>query len=103
MAEDQAAGEDAQFTVNVDGQQIGGVQTVTVPQSSGQTERFTFGGDYGPGTHNITVTFGNNFIYPGVAGDRNLYVDSVRYDGEIVSNSMAAIYNSPLVPPTSTV
>ena len=103
MAEDQAAGEDAQFTVNVDGQQIGGPQTVTASQAAGQTERFTFGGNYGPGAHNVTITFVNNFIYPGQPGDRNLYVDGITYDGTTVSDTSTPIYNAPLAPPTSTV
>lgn len=103
MAEDQALGEDAQFTVNVDGQQIGGLQTVTASQSAGQNEPFTFQGDWGTGQHNVTVTFANNFIYPGVSGDRNLYVDGITYDGQTVSNATTPIYVSPLFPPNSTV
>jgi hypothetical protein len=103
MAEDQAAGEDAQFSVNVDGQQIGGLQTVTASQSAGQTEAFTFEGDFAPGPHVVTVTFANNFIYPGTAGDRNVYVDGITYDGQTISTTTTGIYNAPLFPPTSTV
>ena len=101
MAEDQAQGVDARFTVNVDGQQVGGVQTATASQSAGQTNTFTFNGDWGPGPHNVTVTFANNFLYPGTAGDRNLYVDVVTYDGQTVSNTITPIYQSPLFPPNS--
>ena len=101
MAEDQAQGVDARFTVNVDGQQVGGVQTATASQSAGQTNTFTFNGDWGPGPHNVTVTFANNFLYPGTAGDRNLYVDGVTYDGRTVSNTITPIYQSPLFPPNS--
>ncbi len=103
MAEDQALGVDAEFTVNVDGKQIGGVQTVTASQASGQTQAFTFAGNWAPGSHDVTVTFANNFIYPGLSGDRNLYVDGVSYDGQSVSSGRTAIYNSPLFPPNSTV
>jgi hypothetical protein len=103
LAEDQALGVDAEFTVNVDGKQIGGVQTVTASQSSGQTEAFTFEGNWTPGNHDVTVTFANNFIYPGLSGDRNLYVDGVSYDGQTVSNATTPIYQSPLFPPNSTV
>jgi hypothetical protein len=102
MAEDQAQGTDAEFTVNVDGQQIGGVQTVTASQSAGQTEPFTFEGNWAPGNHDVTVTFSNNFIYPGLSGDRNLYVDGVTYDGQTVSNTTTPIDQSPLFPPNST-
>lgn len=101
MAGDSALGEDPRFTVNVDGQQVGGVQSVSASQSSGQTQAFTFQGDWAPGQHNVTVTFANNFIYPGVGGDRNLYVDSISYDGQTVSNSTTPIYESPFFPPNS--
>ena len=40
MSEDQAQGVDALFTVNVDGQQIGGVQSVSASHSSGQDQTF---------------------------------------------------------------
>jgi Ca-dependent carbohydrate-binding module xylan-binding len=102
MAEDQALGVDAQFTVNVDGQQIGGVQTVTASQAAGQTEAFTFDGNWAPGTHNVTVTFVNNFIYPGMSGDRNVFVDGVSYDGHSVSNATTEISQTPFFPPNST-
>ena len=48
------------------------------------------------------MTFANNFIYPGLSGDRNLYVDGVSYNGQTVSNATTAIYQSPLFPPNST-
>lgn len=102
MAEDQAQGINAEFTLNVDGQQIGGIQTVTASQSAGQTEAFTFEGNFAPGSHDVTVTYPNNFIYPGETGDRNVYVDGLTYDGQTVSNTTTPIYTSPLFPPNST-
>ncbi len=102
MAEDQQAGVDAQFSVNVDGQQIGGAQTVTASQSAGQTQPFTFEGNWGPGPHVVTVSFPNNFSYPGTPGDRNVYVDGVTYDGNTVSDKTTGIYQTPLFPPNST-
>lgn len=101
MAEDQSLGEDAQFSVNVDGQQIGGAQTVTASQSAGQTQPFTFEGNWGPGPHTVTVSFPNNFSYPG-NGDRNVYVDGLTYDGTKVSGTTTPIYQTPLFPPNST-
>ena len=102
MSEDQAVGVDAQFTVNVDGQQIGGLQSVSASHAAGQSEQFTFQGDFGQGQHNVTVTFANNFIYPGATADRNLYVNGVKYDGQTVSSSTTPIYQSPFFPPNST-
>ncbi len=99
------AGTDAEFTVNVDGQQIGGLQTVTALHALGQHETFTFKGNYAPGPHTVTVTFANNSGTPGDkldpndGGDRNLYVDSLAYDGTTVSSSTVPIYVSPGAPP----
>ena len=101
MSEDQAQGVDALFTVNVDGQQIGGLQAVSAQRSSGQEETFTFAGNFNPGSHNVTVTFANNFLYPGSSGDRNVYVDGVTYDGQTISSKTTPIYESPIYPPNS--
>ena len=95
MAEDPYQG-DAQFTVSVDGQQIGGVQTTTAVVSQGQSQEFDVHGNFGPGTHDVAVTFLNDAVggyYPaGTPGlppgqwaldteDRNLYVMGVSDDG----------------------
>ncbi len=101
------AGRDAEFTVNVDGRQIGGLQTVTASHAAGQTETFTFEGNYAPGRHAVTVTFANNSMTAGDqaafndGGDRNLYVNSVTYDHSTVSSSVTPVYGSPFYPPLS--
>lgn len=106
VSEDQALGVDAQFTVKVDGKQIGGLQTATASHAAGQDETFTFRGNYDVGPHDVTVTFANNFILPGQRGsiadgaDRNVYVDKITYNGQSLGS--AAIYESPLYPPEAT-
>jgi hypothetical protein len=97
MAEDPYDG-DAQFTVAVDGQQIGGTQTTSAVVSQGQQQEFDVSGNFGPGNHTVTVTFLNDLIggfYPaGTPGlpatggpwaidteDRNLYVMGASLDG----------------------
>lgn len=108
VSEDSAGsgpGSDAQFTVNVDGQQIGGLQTATASHSSGQSDTFTFRGDFAPGEHKVTVTFTNNAGTQGDksdigrVGDRNLYIDGVSYNGDTISSVTTPIYESPLFPP----
>ncbi|MGE4047835.1 MAG: carbohydrate-binding domain-containing protein [Acetobacteraceae bacterium] len=100
-----AAGRDAQFTLNVDGKQIGGLQTVTASRAAGQTQTFTFQGNYAPGAHKVTITFANNSMTQGdkaafnTGGDRNLYVEGLTYNGTVVSSSRTGIYESPLYPP----
>lgn len=100
-----AAGTDGAFTLNVDGQQIGGVQDISAVQADGQQEAFTYQGDFAPGPHTLTVTFVNNNGTPGDpsdvrdTGDRNIYVDGVTYDGQTVSSTTTPIYTSPGEPP----
>ena len=103
-----AAGRDAEFTLNVDGQQIGGVQTVTASHTAGQTQTFTFQGNAAPGKHAIAITFVNNSMAGGDkaafndGGDRNVYVNSVTYDLSMVSSTVTGIYQSPFFPPLNT-
>ena len=101
MSEDPDLGEDATFTVNVDGQQIGGPQTITALHAAGQTQAFTFAGNFAPGPHDVTVTFSNNFIWPNATGDRNAYVEGITYDGQTISNSEVELPFSPEVEPNT--
>jgi hypothetical protein len=100
------AGTDALFTLNVDGQQIGGLQDVSASHANGEDQTFTFQGDFNPGSHAVTITFANNTGTQGDkttfgrdGGDRNLYIDGVSYNGQTVTNGTTPIYSSPLFPP----
>ena len=80
MAEDAYLG-DAQFTITVDGVQVGGVQTVTALQSLGQTQDFTIKGNFGAAPHNVAVTFLNDAFGGTATTDRNLYFNALTLDG----------------------
>jgi hypothetical protein len=69
-----------QFKVYVDGQQIGGIQTVTADHSQKQWQDISFSGDY---TSAKTVDI--QFINDGYVGgkDVNLYVDYLNFYGTI--------------------
>ena len=54
MSEDAYKG-DAQFTVAVDGIQLAGTFTATALHSAGASQSFTFKGDWGVGSHTVTV------------------------------------------------
>ena len=91
IAEDAYQG-DAQFTVSVDGVQIGGVQTATALHSSGQDQLFTVLGDFGIVPHTLTVNFLND-AYGGTPDtDRNLYVDRIDRGG-FSSGNNAVLYS----------
>jgi hypothetical protein len=80
ISEDAYRGN-AQFTLSVDGVQIGGVQTATALHGAGQSQIYTLNGSFGPGVHAVTVdylNYANDGASPAV---RNLYVDSVSANG----------------------
>ena len=91
LSED-AYGGDARFQLTVDGKAVGPVQSVTALHSQGQTEGFTFKGDWS-GAHRFGVTFTND-AWGGSAGvDRNLYVEGAVFDGTMVEGA-AALYGN---------
>ena len=86
IAQDAYKG-DAQFTVGVDGQQVGGTLTAASPHGIGQTDTVTVLGDWAPGGHAVTVNFLNDAYDGSPALDRNLYLDAAAYDGAPVLNA----------------
>lgn len=79
VSEDAYQG-DAQFSVSVDGKQVGGTYTATASHAAGQSASVAIAGSFGAGAHNVAVTFLND-AYAGPGQDRNLYVNSVTYNG----------------------
>ena len=80
LSEDAYKG-DAQFTVSVDGQQIGGVQAVTALHSAGRSQDFVFTGSFGSVQHVVSIDFLNDLYGGSTAADRNLYVNAISFDG----------------------
>jgi len=88
VSEDAYLG-DAMFTVAVDGQQIGGVQTAVVSHALREQQSFYIDGSLGAGSHTLTVDFLND-LYAGTPGtDRNLFVDRVQSGGEVLASGLA--------------
>jgi beta-glucanase (GH16 family) len=88
VAEDQWNG-DAQFTVFVDGHQVGGIQTATASHASGQWQDIALTGDFGAGAHSVAINFLNDAWGGTAATDRNLYVQSVTINGETIASTDA--------------
>jgi hypothetical protein len=80
LSEDYYLGN-AQFTVAVDGKQLGGTFTATTRHSSGNSQAFSFAGDFGTGQHTVKVTFLNDAYGGSPSLDRNLYVNDIIYNG----------------------
>ena len=78
---------DARYTVSVDGTQIGSVRTAIMSHAAGASQQVTIDGAWLAGPHSIVVTFIND-AYGGTSRmDRNLYVDSVRFDGAAIAGA----------------
>jgi hypothetical protein len=75
---------DAQFTVSVDGKQIGGTQTATASHAAGQSQEFDINGTLTAGQHTATVNFLNDGWGGTPSTDRNLYVTSAKINGTTI-------------------
>lgn len=90
MSEDAWLG-DAQFTVSVDGRQVGGVNTATTHHDGGGSQIFNLGGSFGSGPHAVAISFIND-AYGGTSStDRNLYVDGIDVNGVRSANTGAML------------
>ena len=94
LSEDYYLGN-AQFTVSIDGQQIGGVQTINAIAGNGQSQVLDVLGSFS-GAHTVSVDFLNDASTsnPGVGTDRNLYVGGATIDGTNIASSSLALYNT---------
>ncbi|GGC46818.1 hypothetical protein GCM10011504_26560 [Siccirubricoccus deserti] len=72
---------DAQYTVSVDGEQLGGTLTARALSGSGESDTVTLQGDWGLGGHEVSVSFINDAWGGSSSTDRDLHVDSVTYNG----------------------
>jgi hypothetical protein len=82
---------DAQYTVSVDGQQIGGTRTAGASQGAGQHDIVTLSGDWSAGNHKVTVEFLNDAWGGTAATDRNLYVAGLDYNGQAIAGGTATL------------
>lgn len=87
----------ARYLVFVDGKQVGDLFEASALRSSGVTDTLTIKGDFGSGTHQVTVQYVNdirNPLAPDNSQDRNLYVHSVAYNGALVSDTRTNMFSN---------
>jgi glucose/arabinose dehydrogenase len=84
----------AQYTVSVDGKQIGGTLTAGASHAAGLDDTVAVLGNFAAGPHTLTVNFLNDLFQGTPDTDRNLYVDGVTYDGGAVPNSTSALLSA---------
>jgi Ca2+-binding RTX toxin-like protein len=88
LSEDAYNG-DAQFTVAVDGLQLGAPASVSVLHSTGGFQDFSYSGDFGAAPHSVTISFINDAWGGSAATDRNLYVGGIEFDGQHYAGTTA--------------
>ncbi len=88
MTEDAYRGN-AQFTVSVDGQQVGGVLTASALHGSGASDTVNVLGNWAAGPHTVAVNFLNDAWGGSAGADRNLYVDGAIFNGKAVSAGLS--------------
>lgn len=89
---------DAQFEVTVDGKTLGAPQMVFASQAAGESQEFTFTGDFGPGEHRFSVRFLNDAYDGTPAMDRNLYLLDVNLNGRDFLASTIAVHGGAEAP-----
>jgi hypothetical protein len=77
-----------QFTVFVDGQQIGDVQTATANHGAGETQDITLHGDFSTAS-TVQINYVNDNWGGTADTDRNLYVQSLDINGQHVAGNAA--------------
>ncbi|MBV8094557.1 MAG: right-handed parallel beta-helix repeat-containing protein [Acetobacteraceae bacterium] len=87
LSEDAFEG-DAQFIVRLDGEQLGGPQSISASHAAGQTEDFTFHGNFGSGPHVVQVTYLNDLYGGDAQHDRNMYVDGISLNGAQITGDI---------------
>lgn len=93
VSEDAYQG-DAQFIVKVDGTQVGSTMTASALHASGDSNVFVLNGNWAPGSHQVAVQFTNDAWGGTAATDRNLYVNSIAYNGNTESGTAATMLSA---------
>ncbi len=93
ISEDAYQG-DAQYTISIDGTEIGGTRTATASHAAGAIQSVALTGNWGTGAHSVAVTFLNDAYAGTPTTDRNLYVNSVSYDGVSATPASAALLSN---------
>ncbi len=93
IAQDAYQGS-ARYTVKIDGVQVGSVLTASALKNVGQADTLILRGDWAPSAHKVEVTFLNDLWNGTAATDRNLYIESVAYNGAAVPGAATALMSA---------
>lgn len=92
LTQDYFAGDNAKFTVAVDGQQVGGIFSTSAVRFTGEQDVLTLSGNWGAGQHDVTVKFLNDAGNALTQEDRNLNIVGATMNGTYVADSFKSLY-----------
>jgi hypothetical protein len=78
---------DAEFTVSVDGKQIGDIFTAHALHATGASELFGLSSSLLPGLHDVNIRFINHAGSTSPSSGRDLYVDSISLNGTLYAGT----------------
>jgi Ca-dependent carbohydrate-binding module xylan-binding len=84
----------AQFSLSIDGKKVSTPQDVTAVHSAAAWQAFSFGGNFGAGSHTIGITFANDAYGGTSTTDRNLYVNGIDLNGKHYGSGVTALYSN---------
>ena len=84
---ERSAPNGAEFTISVDGTQIGGVQSTNANVLANQAQTFDVEGTFAPGNHTVAINYLN-------ASNSLLFVNSTTIDGAAVANGSLTLSNN---------
>ena len=93
ISEDAYLGH-AQYTVAVDGKQVGGTRIAAAAHTAGQSQAVVLEGTFGSGPHTVTVAFLNDAYGGSSSTDRNLYVKGIDVSGIPAAGTSAGLYSA---------
>ena len=93
LSEDAYKG-DAQYTVSIDGKQIGGTLTAHSSHAAKADDTLTVNGSWAAGTHAVSLCFVNDLYDHSSSKDRNLYVDGATMDGKAIDHTQFALMSA---------
>ncbi len=85
---------DAEFTVTINGQTVGGTYTATASHAAGAVQDVSVAGNWGTGQKTVGISFINDAYGGSSSTDRNLYVNQVSYDGQAADGAPATLYSN---------
>lgn len=92
LVSEDAWNGNAQFTIAIDGVQIGGTQTAQASRAAGAAQTFAVKGNFAAGSHTVTVNYLNDAYGGSPTADRNLFVVGATINGSIVSGATLKEY-----------